>query len=226
MRVVTTVHKAGMQEYGWKWLDSRKNWKAEFLMYPEGFDVELPGKDVSEIPELAAFKRKHSGYRSPDWRFDVVRFANKAFAAYDAFRDYKGIGVWLDADCVTFKKVPKALIEKQVEGAYVACFQRVGMHTETGLWIVDCSHPKHAQFMDTFRDWYVSGKFKQFSTGWHDCIGFDYAIKAVGVPVKNLSGEFSRAGHPQALSEFGKYIDHQKGERKRLERSPENRFHK
>lgn len=222
MRVVTTVHRAGMEEYGWKWLDSRKHWKAEFLLYPEGFKSDLPGKDVGEIPELETFKRRNAGYRAPDWRFDVVRFANKAFAAYDAFRDYKGIGVWLDADCVTYKKVPKSLIEKQVAGHYLACYQRAGMHTETGLWIMDCSHEKHGQFMDTFRDWYLSGKFKQFNTGWHDCIALDYAIKATGVPVKNLSGEHAKQNHPQAFSELGKYVDHQKGERKRLDRSPEN----
>ena len=223
MRVVTTVHKAGMQEYGWKWLDGRKYWKAESLLYAEGCDGD---RDVKDIPELETFKARYAHYRAPDWRFDVVRFANKAFAAYDALRNYDGIGVWLDADCVTYKKVPKSLIEKQVEGVYMACYQRQGMYTETGLWIVDCTHPKHGQFMDTFRDWYLSDKFKQFSGGWHDCIGFDYALKATGVPVKSLSGEHAKSLHPQALSELGKYVDHQKGPRKQLESSPENRFHK
>jgi hypothetical protein len=223
LRVVTTCHKAGMQEYGWKWLDSKKHWKAEFLMYGEGFEAD---RDVADIPELEAFKRRYAGYRAPDWRFDVVRFANKAFAAYDALRNYDGIGVWLDADCVTYKRVPKGLIEKQVEGAYIACYQRAGMYTETGLWIVDCTHPQHGQFMDTFRDWYTSGKFKGFGSGWHDCIAFDYAIKATGVPVNNLSGDQSRSMHPMAVTELGRYIDHQKGARKQLDKSPENKFRK
>lgn len=228
MRVVSTAPKHALETYLPKWLEARKNWPrgTEFKFYREGFDVDCPGKDLSEIPELQAFKRRHQGFVSPDWRFDVVRFANIAFAVYDGLYDYDGIGLRLDADAVTYKKIPKGLIEKQLGDAYLACYQRAGAYTETGLFIVNCAHPKHKEFMDTFRDWYLSDKFKKFNTGWHDCIAFDYAIKLTGVPVVNLSGEFSKLAHPQAASELGRYIDHQKGARKALDRSPENKFRK
>lgn len=225
MRVFTTAPKSALETYIPRWLDSRENWPkgTDFRFYTEGFKVDCPGKDLSEIPELEAFKKRHQGFRPPDWRFDVVRFANIAFAAYDALYDYKGIGIRLDGDCVTYKKLPKKLIEEQVKDAYLACYQRVGLYTETGFYIVNCAHPKHKEFMDTFRDWYLSERFKHFPH-WHDCIGWDWAIRQTGVPVKNLSGEHGKSMHPQALSEFGKYIDHQKGARKELAKSPENAF--
>src|SRR6185437_4143789 len=120
---------------------------------------------------------------------------------------------------------PKGLIESQVKDVYAACYKRVGVHTETGFWVVNCAHPKHREFMDLLRDWYLSGHFKKFSQ-WHDCIAWDAALKMTGLPVNDLSGEHGKSMHPQALSELGKYIDHQKGHRKALPQSPENKFRK
>ena len=239
MRVVTTSHKKGLEEYGHRWLDSRKNWpRATFHYYTEGFriprdddpdGVDNTGgqfeKDFRDIPEFIEWKAKHSRYRAPSWRYDVVRFAHKVFAAYDALYDYDGIGVWLDADCVTFKPIPEGLIERQLNGAYLAHYGRTGLYTETGLWIVDCSHPEHKRFMDFFRGIYLTDRFKRLPQ-WHDCFALDATIIAFRNLCKfhNLSGEFHKTMHPQALSELGRYIDHCKGPRKAEGKSPENQF--
>lgn len=226
MRVVTTCHKAGLEQYGHRWLEGRKNWpKAEFHFYREGFELDLPGKDFTELKEFSAWKARHLFYKPPDWRFDVVRFAHKVFAIHDALYDYDGIGVWLDADVVTHKKIPKGLIEKQVEGVYVAHYGRTGLYTETGLVIFDCSHKQHKQFLNTWKDWYLSGRFRK-GPQWHDCIGFDLALKQTGVPAFNLSGEHHKSMHPMSVTELGKYLDHCKGARKDLGYSPENKFRK
>lgn len=225
-RVVTTCHKQGLEDYGQRWLDSRKNWpkKTEFVFYREGFEVDCPGKDFRELEQFSEWKLKHGFYRVPDWRFDVVRYAHKVFAACDALYDHKGIGVWLDADCVTYKKLPKGLIEKQVEGVYLAHYGRTGLYTETGLWVMDCSHPKHQEFLDAWRDWYLSGNFRRLPH-WHDCTALDATIKRLGVPTFNLSGEHAKAMHPMAVTELGRYIDHKKGARKAMKFSPENKWH-
>lgn len=223
MRVVTTAPKGAA--YVSRWLESRKNWKADFQFYTEGCEVDCPGKDLSEIQELQAFKARHAYYRPPDWRFDVVRFSNKVFATYDALYDHKGVGVWLDADVVTYKKIPKGLIEKQVEGVYVACLQRTGMYTETGLIVFNCDHPQHKQFMNAWREWYLSGRFRD-APMWIDCMGFDLALRQTGAPAHNLSGEHAKSMHPLSVAELGKYLDHTKGNRKDLGYSPENKFRK
>ena len=225
MKVVTTSSKQGLEDYGFRWLESRKNWPkgTEFVWYTEGFEVDCPSKDFRDIPELPQWKLRHAGYRPPSWEWDVVKFSHKVFAAIDALYDHDGVGVWLDADCVTHKKIPKGLIEKQVEGVYMACYQRTGMYTETGLWIVDCTHPIHKQFMDTMKAWYLTDEFKKLPA-FHDCYVLDATIAMLQPPIKNLSGVHHKSTHPQALSELGKYLDHAKGGRKIEGRSPENKY--
>ncbi len=229
MRCVTTASKEGLAEYGHRSLDGRKYWPGgtEFIWYTEGYKspVEHGWRELLDIKAFVEWKAKHIGYRAPDYRFDVVKFAHKVFAAADAFYDYDGIGVWLDADCVTYAQIPDGLIEKQVEDAYIACYQRTGLYTETGLWIMDCSHPEHKAFLDYWRDLYHSEGYRQLPH-WHDCLTLDATIRHFGdrIKVNNLSGPFSKHMHPQAMTELGRYIDHGKGARKIEGRSPENRF--
>ena len=112
MRVVTTANKAGLEQYGQRWLDSRKNWPAtaEFWWYTEGYELPpqaddaIVRKDFAVLDEFMAWKAKHQGYVPPNWEFNVVGYSHKVFAAIDALYDYDGIGVWLDADCVTYQQ--------------------------------------------------------------------------------------------------------------------------
>lgn len=227
VRVVTTAPKEAVDGYAQRWLESRKNWPkgTDFQFYRDGYHIDCPGKDFSELPDFTRWKARHLFYRAPDWRFDVVKFAHKVFAAADALYDHDGIGVWLDADCVTYKKLPSGLIEKQVEGVYLACFQRTGLYTETGLIVFDCRHKQHKQFLNQWREWYLSGKFRQLPQ-WHDCMAFDASVRQTGIPVNNLSGEHAKSMHPLSVTELGRYIDHCKGARKEAGYSPENKFRK
>lgn len=231
MRVVTTCHKAGFDEYGYRWLEGRQHWPAgtEFWFYTEGYDVPADGmtvRDLDQNEEFVAWKRKYRHYKTPGWQWDVAKYAHKVFAAIDALWDYDGIGVWLDADCVTYAPIPEGLVERQVEKAYIAHYGRTGMYTETGMWIVNCAHPEHKNFLATWKDIYHSEKFKVLPQ-WHDCFTLDATIRAFVrdglIETNNLSGEHHKSMHPQAVTEFGKYIDHCKGQRKAAGASPENK---
>lgn len=223
MKVVTTVHKAGFEQYGHRWVESMKNWPgAEFVMYSEGFTTdEVRCVDVDSVQRLAAFKERHKGYVPPSWRHDIVRFSNKVYAAYDAFYDYDGIGVWLDADAVTFAAVPEGYVEGQLGDAYLAHFKRAGWYTETGLWLMNCAHPGHKAFLDKWVSWYETDAYRKLHE-WHDCTTLDATIKATGVPTRSLSGEHDGSMHPMALADFGRFVDHCKGARKADGFSPEN----
>lgn len=226
MRVVTTCHKQGFKQYGHRWLDGIKHWPAECLFYPEGFAVHCPGKDVSALADLTEWKKRYIHYEPPSWRWDVVKYAHKVFVAHDALRDYDGIGVWLDADCVTFRDIPEGLIETELGDAYIAHYGRTGHYTETGMWIVNCAHPAHKDFFAWWLQLYHSGNFTRLPE-WHDCTTLDAAIKRFTfkglITVKNLSGEHHLDMHPQSkAAPFCGYIDHCKGERKKEGRSPEN----
>lgn len=227
MRVVTTAPKDGLDLYGHRWLESRENWPdAEFVWYTENYELdEVKTKDFRDLPEFHQWKMKHARYAPPSWQWDVVAYAHKVFAACDALYDYDGVGVWLDADCVTFKPIPEGLIEAQVKDAYLACYQRTGMYTETGFWVMDCSHPEHKAFLDAWRSLYFSERYTKLPQ-WHDCFTLDATIRlfADKIKVHNLSGKFAKDMHPMASSELGQYIDHCKGPRKIKGISPENKF--
>lgn len=232
MRVVTTVHKAGFERYGFRWVESIKNWpKAEFVMYAEGFDPDgVHFKRCEDVPRLVAFKEKHKHYKPVSWHWDVVRFCNKVYAAYDALYDYKGLGVWLDADTVTYNPIPEGYIGNLLPpNCYIGHFRRTGHYTETGMWLIDCGHPQHKAFLDRWLEWFESGAFKTLRE-WHDCTTLDATIrqfeKAGLIKSHSLSGEFEREMHPMAKVDLAKYLDHCKGPRKDIGASPENTFRK
>lgn len=224
MKVITTCHKAGFEQYGHRWCEAIDNWPTgtEFVMYGEGFGEMNRCED---LPRLAAFKKSQQRYRAPSWRYDIVRFSNKVFAAYDAFYNHDGIGVWLDADAVTFAKIPDCYIEEQLGDAFFAHFKRADWYTETGLWIMNCAHPETKPFLDTWVEWFESGAFAKLHE-WHDCTTLDATLKLFlkdgRITTRSLSGEFERAMHPMAKADIAKYIDHCKGNRKADGFSPEN----
>lgn len=229
MRVVTTCHKEGFDRYAHRLLDCWKHWPktAELHWYTEGFDLpKTPGiveHKIEQIQPLAAFKSKHANYRPPNYLFDVVRFANKVYAAADALSDYQGVGVWMDADCVTRKPIAPGFIEGHLHG-YMSMLKRRGMYTETGFWLMDCSHPQHLEFLQTWTSWYETGAFKGLAN-WTDCETLDATVRKFErsglIETSSLSGEFERDMHPMAKIPLGAYIDHCKGERKDLGYSPE-----
>jgi hypothetical protein len=229
---VTTCHREGWEQYGQQCLDGLKLWpkEAEIVWYTEGFDLpatryvrEVKGEDLAP---LQAFKQQYRHYRPPDWRYDVVRFANKAFALYDGLRDYDGFGVWMDADIVTSKRMPKDYLRSLLpEGCYIALFQRDGVHSEVGLVLFDCAHPQHKPFMDYYRALYESARFKE-AHEWHDAVMMDVTLRAFErnglVKSHNLSGPHSNVSHPMALHQIAQWCDHRKGpSRKALGYSPE-----
>lgn len=234
MRVVTTCHKAGFEQYGHRCLEGWKHWpNGELWWYAEGYDLpeteRVRAVDIGTLSDLSEFKQRHRHYVTPAWEWDIVRFSHKVYAARHALRDYDGIGVWLDADCVTYRDIPEGYIEGLLGDAYMALFKRTGYHTETGFWIVNCGHEKHREFFDTWVQWFDAGSFKGLQQ-WHDCTTLDATVrkfeKAGHIKTVSLSQGYEKEMHPQAKSDLAKYIDHCKGPRKGEGISPENQHRK
>jgi hypothetical protein len=233
MRVATTCNKDGFEKYGYRVLEGWKHWPVgtELWWYTEGFSLPKDKPDgiveieTELIDELQDFKKKYANYKYPSYLYDVVRFSNKVFAACDAFEDHNGVGVWMDADCVTKKKIIPGYIEGHLRDEYLAMFKRKGMYTETGFWVMDCSHAEHRAFLATWKKWYEEGAFKNLAN-WTDCETLDATVrileKAGAIKTVSLSGSHEKDMHPMAKSELGKYIDHTKGPRKSLGYSPES----
>lgn len=233
MRVVSTVHKAGWDVYGGQWVEGIKNWPqdTQFMLYTEGFDFKHPRiitQRIESVERAEFFKNRYKNYRPVSWQWDVVRFSNKTFAAYDALYDYDGIGVWLDADCETYSKIPSGWVETRLPyGKYLARFERIGMQTETGFWVMDCANSEHKPFMDTWVRWYEQDAFKTLPQ-WCDAYLMDATARLFKkdgrIDTVSLSEGHEKDMHPMAKASIAKYIDHKKGARKDLPASPENIF--
>lgn len=236
LRVVTTCHREGYELYGLRFVEGWQNWPedAELWWYTEGFDPPPMPRTTfvpdTKVQHLQILKEKYQHYEPVSWQWDVVRYSNKVYAAYDALFDYTGIGVWLDNDCVTFEKLPEGFIESLLpEDCYMAMFKRKGMHTETGFWIMNCAHEHHQDFLSTWVEWYDSGAFKTLPS-WHDCATLDATVRKFEklglIKTHSLSGDFEKDMHPMAKVELAHYMCHRKGRRKFLDYSPENEYAK
>ncbi len=230
MRVVTTCHEAGWEQYGHRCHAGLIYWPTDDICwYTENFTLPLGSARAirnESLPKLQAFKARWANYLPPDWRYNVCRFANKVYAVHDALYDYDGIGVWMDADIIAREQLPQGYIESLLPNeCYIAMFQRDGWHSECGLWVVDCSHPEHKRFMDNLLDWYESDRFRD-AHEWHDSVLMDATVRAFErdglIKSHNLSGPHSKSEHPMAKHPLAKYLDHLKGpDRKAMGRSPE-----
>lgn len=232
MRVVTTCHAAGFEQYGFRMLESWARWPvgSELWWYTEGFHLPsdrpagIVEVDVRALAELERFKATHGHYIAPNYLYDAVRFSNKVFAAADALSDYEGVGVWMDADCVTLQDIPAGHVEGMLQGADMAMFKRAGMYTETGFWVMDRKRPITRELLQAWCEWYTSGQYKTLDN-WTDCETLDATVRlmerAEVLRTVSLSGAFERDMHPMSKAPIARFLDHCKGQRKALGYSPE-----
>lgn len=235
--VTTSMHAAGHEEYGRRFLETFEQfWPDNYRLrvYAEGFELQ-PGSARATVldllqaaPGVAEFRGKFASRpqaqgRMPDggynYRLDAVKFANKSFATVHASRSCgTRFLVWLDADSVTLKPVPRQLVTSLIgKETFVAYFGREFTHTETGFLAFDLSQPNAAEFFDTIERIYLSGEVFRLRE-WHDCEVFDAARTVLAAQGRITSRNISPGGviHPIANSVLGEYIDHLKGpDRKR-----------
>jgi len=233
--VVTSFNQDGLEKYAHRCLETFRNWpvNARLVVYAEDCKPEVSEmvevRDLHKCcPDLVEFKERYKNLAPPDWRWNVVKFSNKVFAAVHALKDHEDVGVWLDADCVTYCPIPNGLIESLFdEGRYLAFYKRPNFYTETGFWAVDGSSQWHKPFLSAFKACYTDGTIFEQSE-WHDCMAFDYArkrLEAKGMPCHNLTPKEYPQLHPMSVSLLSPFIDHCKGNRKTLGYSPEYRRH-
>lgn len=175
--------------------------------------------------------RRRQGY---DFRQDCVRFSHKIAAVTDAggSAEDSDVLIWIDADTVTHAPVDEAWLERLFpvgpdgsRSSYMAWLDRRGTYPECGFVMYDCSHPRHADFMGRLAALYEGGDvFKMKET--HDSYVVQQLVSgcmAAGwfpEPV-SLSGPLGRmSGHPFVVGPLGSRMDHLKGKRKNLGRTP------
>lgn len=243
--VVTGWHAKGFKEFAHRFVDSfDRFWPGNIplIVYVEVF-VPIPRGEMhhrDECPGLKDFLDKNAGNRrfngqehferwkpreienGYSYRFDAVRFCKQlCYPAHAASSLPDGaVLCWLDADVVTYRKVPEDLIERYLGEHDLIYFGRPPKHSEIGFWAVRLNSRTRA-FLNDLATVYPSLRFVGLHE-WHSAYVFDRIREeheAKGLKAHNLTP--NGRGHVWFQHELGLYTDHCKGNRKIAGISPE-----
>lgn len=178
-------------------------------------------------PEAHGRGSPRPGWREKDrrigysWRFDAAKFALQLFVPEAAAKHLPDgeILVWFDADVLTHRDVPEGFIEGLIGDNDICYLGREPKHSEIGFWAVRLS-PLTRAFLSKMPSLYRSDMVFQLRE-WHSAFVFDAARAMIPMKERNLTPGGS--GHVWHRSPLGRYLDHLKGDRKALGRSPERR---
>jgi hypothetical protein len=241
--VVTGFSPAGFSEYGARFLESfHRHWPRDvrLLVYTEEPMQFVRGECrlIWDIPGCRQFierytgdvekvglkpngrwkpKERQAGY---SYRFDAVKFCRQGFIPWHAAQLVReGLLCWLDADVVTFRDVPGGFIEGLLpDDCDLAYLGRGAKHSEIGFQLYRL--PQAFDMLTEFASMYRDDRIFQLHE-WHSAYVFDHVRQACGIRAHDLTP--GGRGHVWFDSPLGKYMDHCKGDRKKLGRSPERR---
>jgi len=252
--VVTTFHPTGLVKYGQRFLDSfakKVDKRIKLLVYAENCKPSNPDPSRIEIlnaeqvlSKLNAFKErwkndpKANGIppddikaRRKDWnkafKWDAVRFANKTYAVFDAFKKGKDWIVWMDADSYIHSDWSYndfiSLLPKNAYITYVGRGKGSQTWPECGFYGMNKNHPVCHEFMKDFEAMYEDAENGMFTLEeWHDSYIFGEILnKYKEFPSHDYSADMylkeaktGGGGHPLINGPLGKFMDHMKGNRK------------
>lgn len=228
------------------------NWPTEVTLhlYPEGCNPQVPDhsritlKRLEEISELMSFKEKWkdvpkaNGDVSADpirskrrdsgkgFKWDAVRFAHKVYAIFHCAKETDAdILVWMDADTICHSPITMEDITRLIPADKDICFLgRKGKFSECGLYAMNLRSEAVQEFLKRFQWMYDDAEHGIFQQDeWHDSFIFDIVRKHTALTELDWSSHLiTGEGHPLINSEWGKYLDHLKGDRKTLGRSKAN----
>lgn len=236
--VVTTCNANGWNNYGERMVESfRARWPGEVTLtiYPEEFEPVIGGRIHSaQFPRwLHDFKERHKKHRAAhgypngvyDYRLDCVRFAHKVAAVTDHLLSTPAdVGIWLDADTFTHATVTKEWLENLFPPVSpLAWLDRLNCYPECGF-VMYRRCDQTAELIGLLQEIYMTDRVFALKET-HDSFVLEWLVNSqIGLgrmyPPHSLSGAARRWSHPFINSEIGKCLDHFKGERKRLLRTP------
>lgn len=142
--------------------------------------------------------------------------------------------IWMDADVVTHSPVPEAFIEQvlnPLDSPFVAGLHRERMnqtmvrpYTETGFLAFDTSLTNSHLWFSIYLNLLLSGAYVRLDA-WTDATIFDLCCEILNVEMHDLAAEVEQpcpGDHVFVHSMLGDYMDHLKGQRKEMGRSPEH----
>lgn len=187
-------------------------------------DVPKANGDVTDDPIRS--RRKDSG---KGFKWNAIRFSHKVYSVFHAAQhsDTDWL-IWMDADMVCHSAMSLSDLDRLFPPQQELCFLgRHGKYSECGLYGLQIKTKGARRFLKRFQQMYDDAENGIFTLGeWHDSFVFDAVRQQVPVQELNWSQALVdlRAskktsvgeGHPLINSEWGRWLDHLKGDRKGL----------
>ena len=236
-----------------------KNWPghAKILYYPDDMSqqIDLPRTQYYDLckeqPVLKEFiERNKDNPKLTKWQpqqykfeYDAIRFSYKVFACIDAYQKTKPDMLWfLDADIVTFEKVPMSWLEHIIpDSAFTSYLGRPKKgFSETGYYAFNTAHKYANEFFERWKQYYAEDLFFNIQkgllnhfpiAGYTDSFTFD-AVRIEMEQAGKIKNEdlndgrwagSRKARHPFINSELGQYMDHMKGYDRKAQMSSKKR---
>ena len=184
--------------------------------------------DVSSDPVRSLRKDSGKGFK---WH--AVRFAHKVYAIFDCAKETDAdILIWMDADTICHSPITMDELYRMIPLDSELCYLgRKGKYSECGLYSMNLRSSNVQAFLKEFQRFYDQAEQGIFRLAeWHDSFVFD-AVRVKFPQMRQLdwavhlhdirpsSGSSQGEGHPLINSEWGAWLDHLKGGRKKLGRS-------
>ena len=233
---VTTCNQAQWTAYGEAMAATFvRHWPREvrLTVYAEGFDggAEEQFETIplaAAAPWLAPWKVARSpaqcgltptGYA---FRRDAVRFAHKIAAIGAAATELESVLIWLDADIVAHAPVTLDWLEALLPAdADMGWLDRDHVYPECGFLMFRL--PQAGKIIRQIVTAYQTGQIFKLRE-WHDSYVIETIVKAAetagDLHVASLSGEGRAHHHVLANSPLAERLDHLKGKRKAIGRTP------
>jgi hypothetical protein len=184
--------------------------------------------DVSADPVRSLRKDAGKGFK---WH--AVRFAHKVYAIFDCAKNTDAdILIWMDADTICHSPITIQDLYRMIPAESELCYLgRKGKYSECGLYSMNLRSANVQAFLKEFQRFYDQAEQGIFQLAeWHDSFVFD-AVRVKFPQMRQLDwaahlhdirprlGSSQGEGHPLINSEWGAWLDHLKGGRKKLGRS-------
>lgn len=178
--------------------------------------------DVSGVQHLQHRKDRHKAFK-----WDAIRFAHKVYAIFACAKTCGADWLlWMDADMVCHSMITLQDLDRMCPADRDLCYLgRQHKYSECGLYAMNLQHTVTHDFLADFQRVYDDAEHGIFQMQeWHDSFVFDevrvrHALRSLDWSghlgdlrrsERNSPGE----GHPLINSEWGRWLDHLKGDRK------------
>jgi hypothetical protein len=157
------------------------------------------------------------------FKWDAVRFAHKVYSIFHCAKNAAtDVLIWMDADTICHSPVTMQDIKRLIPADKDLCFLgRKGKFSECGLYAMNLRSVAVQDFLKRFQLMYDDAEHGIFQQDeWHDSFIFDVVRRHTVLNELDWSSHLiTGEGHPLINSDWGAYLDHLKGSRKKTGRS-------